>query len=472
MTEYILIRKKKAAFLSNLEDKLSFAESQLPIISNAAINLQRCFRGKIDRNKIKYKSDNVLQIQRCFRGLMGRHKANNALDLYQAWKISCIHKYFVIQIQRCFRGYYSRKYKSNHSDRKKFIGDLEEIGRRVREMMYEYSTAQAMREEQDQKDEQDRQFEYYASNLHHLVSTRQIRGVFNPPKEYMIQPTWRDVPVEDHVRKTVRDLLRTRGVGKTGLITDINGVPKIPLRATKSRLSIQASAPYESLENDKREKSTLHRILTADKGGAWFAGGKTDVINHKIIPLNTGDPYVDANLNPLLKKGVPASQEQLLESGRTQKTLWQPPLERPFYVNSSGNKSSVYPNDLFDVIADAQESGGVTKRALGTSKRFGVPDSCDNRPPGAVLPEPPLRAYIARTSRPRVNKLKIRAKPVHLMEGAGTSDGFGLSGVVAYEKSSPTNASDELIGDETETENIPASMENDYGYVDSSDDEA
>ena len=36
----------------------------------------------------------------------------------------------------------------------------------------------------------------------------------------------------------------------------------------------------------------------------------------------------------------------------------------------------------------------------------------------------------------------------------------------------PTNASGELIGDETETENIPASMENDYGYVDSSDDEA
>lgn len=430
MTDFLCIQKSKDSFLSGLKADCEVASSLAGDIRAHVITIQRCFRGKVDRDYIKYKSNNATDIQRCFRGLQGRIKAKNEASLRSDMHANSLKKYVVMQIQRCFRGFYSRKYKSNHSDRKKFIGDLEEIGRRVREMMYEYSTAQAVREEREQKAQQEREFEEYASNLHHLVSTNQIRGVFNPPKEYMIQPTWRDIPVEDHVRKTVRDLLKVRGVSKTGLTVDLNGTRKIPLRGLKSRMSLQASAPYEALEKDAHAKLTLHRILTADKE-PWVAGGKTDIINNNAQPLNSGDPYVDSNLNPLLKKGVPASEEQLKESGRVQKTLWQPPLARPFYLNASGNKSSTLPNDLFDVIGDAQQSGGVTMRALGTSKRFGVPDSCDNRPPGGVLPEPPLRASIMRHTRPRVNKLTIRTKPAALME---TNDGYGLSGVVPYEK--------------------------------------
>ena len=46
-------------------------------------------------------------------------------------------------------------------------------------------------------------------------------------------------PVEDHIRGVVKDLLKTRGIAKTGLIKDINGTRKIPYIGLKNRLSLQ-----------------------------------------------------------------------------------------------------------------------------------------------------------------------------------------------------------------------------------------
>jgi len=47
------------------------------------------------------------------------------------------------------------------------------------------------------------------------------------------------MPIEEHVRGVVKDLLRTRGIAHTGMVTDLNGTKKIPLKGLKYRLSIQ-----------------------------------------------------------------------------------------------------------------------------------------------------------------------------------------------------------------------------------------
>lgn len=49
-------------------------------------------------------------------------------------------------------------------------------------------------------------------------------------------------PVEFHIRAVVKDLLRTRGITKKGLVADINGTMKIPLKINKERLSLQVKA--------------------------------------------------------------------------------------------------------------------------------------------------------------------------------------------------------------------------------------
>ena len=91
------------------------------------------------------------------------------------------------------------------------------------------------------------------------------------------------------------------------------------------------------------------------------------------------DPYIDITLNPALMRGVPASQEELEKSYNDGKPYFIRKLARPFYSQTAGNKSAVLPNDLFEVIAEAEVYGGVTQRHLGTSSRFGVPESGDRR---------------------------------------------------------------------------------------------
>ncbi len=428
MSALLRIKSQKEPFLARLHDLVREAQASAGKIAAACANIQRVYRGRVARAFIRYKSGHATTIQRSFRGHLGRKRAANARQAKNEHRVLSLFTYFALQLQRSYRGYYSRKYRSNHADRKKFIGDLEETGRKVRAMMYNYAKEQAIREENEANEKAAKDFREYASNLHHLVSTKQIRGVFNPPEKYLEVPTWREEPVETHVRNTIRDLLRTRGVAKTGLVFDMNGTRKIPYVGVKNRLSVQASAPYDMLASDRRRTQLIHRLLTREKG-MWFAGGRTDLINYKIEPLSTGDPYVDKNLNPLLQKGVPSSQKQLLESARLQKALFAPPPEKPFFNRTGGNMSAVHPNGLFDVIGDAQQSGGVTQRALGTTKRFGVPDNCDNRPPGGVLPEPPLRASTIRVTRKRKNNLKIRAKPIGLQ---ATVQSVGLAGVAPY----------------------------------------
>jgi hypothetical protein len=49
------------------------------------------------------------------------------------------------------------------------------------------------------------------------------------------------LPIEEHVRGVVKDLLRTRGIAHSGLVTDLNGTKKVPLKGLKYRLSIQVT---------------------------------------------------------------------------------------------------------------------------------------------------------------------------------------------------------------------------------------
>ena len=173
----------------------------------------------------------------------------------------------------------------------------------------------------------------------------------------------------------------------------------------------------------------LHRILTADKG-AWFAGGKTAIINQDAQPLSSGDVYINKWANPLLKRGVPKDQKQLLESARQQKALFITPLEKPFYPRSGGNKSTGHPNDVFDVIGDAEQSGGVTRRHLGYSTRFGVADSADNRVPGGGLPSPPARASTLRSTRPRTkgSSATVQIKKLNPMSASAPLAAFKRGG--------------------------------------------
>jgi hypothetical protein len=149
------------------------------------------------------------------------------------------------------------------------------------------------------------------------------------------------------------------------------------------------------VEQENKRKVVLHKILTANKGN-FTAGGKTNLINVDPLPLATGNPFMDTWANPMLVKGVPKDQKQLEESVRSFKPLFTAPftpLAQPYVTRTGGNKSTTLANDVFDVIADAEETGGSAQRfkGTGTTSRFGLSMNCDNRLDGGTIPKPPLR---------------------------------------------------------------------------------
>ena len=81
----------------------------------------------------------------------------------------------------------------------------------IRDMQYEYSIQQAMREEREREEERDSEIHKLTEGLHHLVSTKQIRGVYNPPPQYLQMPTVGADPVARHLKEATRANLRPKG---------------------------------------------------------------------------------------------------------------------------------------------------------------------------------------------------------------------------------------------------------------------
>ena len=64
-----------------------------------------------------------------------------------------------------------------------------------------------------------------------------------------------NIPVENHIRGVVKDLLKARGIAKTGLVKDILGTRKVPYIGLKNRLSLQVSDQNNSIrDNDELQE--------------------------------------------------------------------------------------------------------------------------------------------------------------------------------------------------------------------------
>ena len=134
--------------------------------------------------------------------------------------------------------------------------------------------------------------------------------------------------------------------------------------------------PYDTVREEIRLEKRLASLKIVDPGTKFLAGTKTGTQETSGMSLNAGEPYMDPWRNPLLRGGD-------VSSGSPKDD------RQPFVTSVGGNKSTVLPNNIFDVIAEAEETGGVVRRHLGRSTRFGISDNTDIRSPA---PRPPSTA--------------------------------------------------------------------------------
>lgn len=398
--------------INELDILLEEANSASEHENFSAVRLQRLFRGWRTRVVIYEKNLAATEIERVVRGHAGRLICHRKYEEKASARSFAIFQYFALQLQKCFRGYYSRKYRQNHHLRKLYLQNVKTAGERVRQSMEDYANKIRQDEEDKAYRENQDHFNHLTENLHHLVSTRQIPGVYNPRVNLMNVPTVNEVPVESYLRGAVKDLLKTKGLTKTGLVRDLNGTLKVPLKGMKNRLSLQASVPYDVLEKERTRERIRHKIAMAGKDNDFTCGGRTTLIDNKVEPLCVDDPYMDQWSNPLLMRGVPRNQKAMISQAqsRTTAVTFHPEPKVPFYKSVSGNKSVVLPNNLFDTIADAEENGGVTKRHIARTARFGLTENCDNRVIGGTLPVPPIKSATLVPTKRTVRAQRVKSK--------------------------------------------------------------
>lgn len=104
-------------------------------------------------------------------------------------------------IQRSFRGFHSRRYKHSYYERQAYLRSVAAKEEKVRELSEQLAESTYQEREQLRHETEQAEFSTLAKDLHHLVSTSNIPGVFNSP--YNVEPLRAfGAPVEAQIKTT------------------------------------------------------------------------------------------------------------------------------------------------------------------------------------------------------------------------------------------------------------------------------
>lgn len=169
----------------------------------AAVHIQSCFRGSVVRARWHMLLVSGRIIQRVLRGFLARCKVS-ALHTARSLRMNRLFfDHCAAVIQKFFRGHWSRKTIHDYYRRKQYLAKIGERGRwttaYLNQEFDEKVQAQKENEERAMRDE----FDNLAGELHHLMSTASIPGVYNPPYSDVL-PRAFNKPIEQHLRESCR----------------------------------------------------------------------------------------------------------------------------------------------------------------------------------------------------------------------------------------------------------------------------
>lgn len=181
MSKTVLLRNKSKQIITTIYSKSKQADDNRETEHYAAIKIQSWYRGLRIRSYFKHLNENALKIQKAWRGHQGRQLYRLVLDdavRYMRFKFyddtACL-------IQKHWRGYYSRKYIFNYYKRKEYLAVIKQKNEIVLGELKEYKEYMERQREEKKNILKYKRLEEEAKRNHHLISTKQIPGVFNSP---------------------------------------------------------------------------------------------------------------------------------------------------------------------------------------------------------------------------------------------------------------------------------------------------
>lgn len=205
MSGFIHLRLQTQDTMSKYFDLTREAQEAQDGEAKAARLIQRTWRGYNARAYMAYLDEQALHIQRTWRGFSGRKtfaraKAVEEMQIRQSYYDS-----MAVLIQKVFRGFLSRKTREDFHKRSAWLDETRQKSEALRKEMQSAHVEQAMVNAEKAELMQSKKFDKLAENLHHLVSTKAIPGIFNSRFGEMYQITAYDIPMDDHIRDAFRN---------------------------------------------------------------------------------------------------------------------------------------------------------------------------------------------------------------------------------------------------------------------------
>jgi len=176
-----------------------------------ALKIQTVFRMSFCYKKFLRLKNATITIQRYYRGFKARERFKQRHYIDNQRKLI---KFFASQttiIQRYFRGFYCRKYVHDYYARKAYIKFITVKNEDIRTQLSDYYVNTKAEDEKRREEQARTEFKQLAKNLHHLSSTKNIPGVYNP--QYTLdgtKPTAFNQEIEAHLTQQFKENYKWR----------------------------------------------------------------------------------------------------------------------------------------------------------------------------------------------------------------------------------------------------------------------
>lgn len=146
---------------------------------------------------------NALLVQRLSRGWLARVRTR-ALRLERTKALNTVFfEHCASVIQKFFRGWWSRRYLHDYYGRKGYLEKVAKRGDYTKEYLRRYNATKVAEAKAEEESQMRNEFDNLAGELHHLVSTKSIAGVYNPPYNDILPKAF-EKPIEQHLRDSCR----------------------------------------------------------------------------------------------------------------------------------------------------------------------------------------------------------------------------------------------------------------------------
>lgn len=310
--------------------------SQRILEATAASKIQSIGRMYAQKKSFRHVLRCIVNIQRSFRGYRDRKKALRVRIQQQKMYNAAVFDHFATLIQSRFRGFILRKRHCDFYARKRYIQGIVDQNEKVRDESISAFQAQQSERERTLREEQRNAFVSATKNLHHLLSTSCVSGVFRPPLSVDGAKTVFGTNIEDDLRsiplmhnhstsgrKFKPDLPQTGAASlasgtvattAAGGTTGAGGggvkyVPRAPSQSIKTTTTFEVSPA--ALQNaavyqvERVEQSLQHsvdkKLQSAIHGGSSFLTRKPEAPKFQST-INAETPYVERSSLPPRKR--------------------------------------------------------------------------------------------------------------------------------------------------------------------------